>query len=65
MSAMSITITKREYRQLLKDSEMLNRLITGGVNNWEWYGVSLYPEDREPFDEHCEMIDREFADKYE
>ena len=65
MSAMRITITKREYRQFLKDSEKLARLEAGGVDNWDWYGLSLYPEDEEPFYEFCERIDREFADREE
>ena len=66
MSAMRITITKREYRELLKDSEKLSRLEAGGVDNWDWYGASLHHvEDEEPLDEFCERIDREFADREE
>lgn len=34
-----ITITKEEYKQLLKDSEILNRLYELGVDNWEGYDL--------------------------
>jgi hypothetical protein len=43
MSA-TITISKKEYRELLKDSEWRLRLEGGGVDNWEWYGEALYME---------------------
>jgi len=48
----TITISKKEYRQLLKDSELLNRLEGFGVDNWSGWdeargeeyndGVSLW-----------------------
>jgi hypothetical protein len=31
----TITISKKEYRQLLKDAELLTRLEGAGVDNWE------------------------------
>ena len=40
-----ITITKKEYLNLRIDSERLARLENGGVDNWDWYGDSLNPED--------------------
>lgn len=58
---LTIEIPMKEYVQLLKDSERLARLDAGGVDNWDWYGASLYPEDEEPFDEFCERIDKQFA----
>lgn len=37
----TITITKKEYNSLRKDSRELAALEAGGVDNWEWYGESL------------------------
>lgn len=37
----TITISKQEYNQLVKDSEILEALYSGGVDNWEWYEESL------------------------
>lgn len=34
----TITITKKEYDQLLKDSRFLNALEEYGVDNWDGYG---------------------------
>lgn len=34
-------IEEEELLQLLRDSEMLGALQSGGVDNWEWYGDSL------------------------
>ena len=42
-----VTITKKEYDELLKDSEILYKLHRGGVDNWEWYYESLKDEDDE------------------
>ena len=46
-----VTITKKEYLRLLIDSEKLCRLEGGGVDNWDWYSESLYPEDELGMDE--------------
>jgi len=35
-----ITITKKEYNQLLKDSRFLNYLDSAGVDNWEGYSIA-------------------------
>lgn len=42
----TITIPLEKYIQLLLDEEQLYRLDIGGVDNWEWYGEAMYPEDR-------------------
>jgi hypothetical protein len=47
----NITISKKLYLQLQIDSEILTRLDTGGVDNWEWYGESLNPDDKPDLDE--------------
>lgn len=36
-----ITIPRKEYEQLKKESRTLNKLYTGGVDNWEWCDESL------------------------
>ena len=35
------TITKAEYDSLIHNSEVLEALEQGGVDNWEWYGESI------------------------
>lgn len=42
---MTITISKKEYFNLKLASAELTLLQCGGVDNWEWYGESLYPDD--------------------
>jgi len=36
-----VTITKKEYDNLLDDSRWRMALEAGGVDNWEWYSDSL------------------------
>lgn len=47
----TVTISKKEYDSLLDNSNKLNCLENGGVDNWEWYYESLkqggYFEDEE------------------
>jgi hypothetical protein len=44
-----ITITKKEYKQFLKDSNFLGCLESFGVDNWEGYGEAqeLYEQDKD------------------
>lgn len=37
----AIIIPKNKFADLLRDSDKLNRLECGGVDNWDWYGESL------------------------
>ena len=37
----AIIIPKNEFADLLRDSDKLNRLECGGVDNWDWYGESI------------------------
>lgn len=39
-----ITIPKEEYRELVSDSDELNRLIVNGVHNWEGYSIGIEDE---------------------
>ena len=36
-----VTISKREYHELLNDSIFLDCLRQGGVDNWEWYDEAV------------------------
>ena len=42
---MTITISKKEYFNLRLAAAKLLLLEYGGVDNWEWYGESLCPDD--------------------
>jgi hypothetical protein len=43
----TITISREEYRELVKDSDELNRLIINGVHNWEGYSIGIEDEEDE------------------
>lgn len=34
-------LTRKRYKELLINEEILNALYAGGVDNWEWYSDSL------------------------
>lgn len=59
----TITISVSAYKELLKDAEKLRRLENGGVDNWDWYGDSLYPDGEEGFDAFCDELDQRFPGK--
>jgi hypothetical protein len=64
----NITISKDEYLRLRLAEEKLNLLDGGGVDNWEWYSESLYPDktispDSLDFDEIHEKLKREIEAK--
>ena len=37
----TVTITRKEYDQLVRDSEWLSCLSAAGVDNWEGYDYAL------------------------
>lgn len=37
----TVTITRKEYDQLVKDSEWLSYLEAAGVDNWEGYDYAI------------------------
>lgn len=37
----TVTISKKEYDKLVKDSEFLNALKAAGVDNWEGYSYAF------------------------
>lgn len=49
----TITISKEEYKRLLKDSVKLSYLEISGVDNWEWYGESF----NEDYEKEIEEIE--------
>lgn len=58
----AIIIPKNEFASLLRDSDKLNRLECGGVNNWEWYGESLNEDPS--YEEIQDMSDDDLIDFY-
>lgn len=36
-----VTITEEQYNKLVEDSEMLQKLIGAGVDNWEGYDFAM------------------------
>jgi hypothetical protein len=52
----TVTISKKEYDELLKSQETLTALENGGVDNWEWYGASLINY----FGKPCKECDEKF-----
>lgn len=36
-----VTITTKEYNELIKDSEMLSALMSAGVDNWDGYDYAM------------------------
>ena len=58
----AIIIPKNEFADLLRDSDKLNRLECGGVDNWEWYGESLYSDEDSFYEEIQDMSDDDLID---
>lgn len=56
-----ITISKDEYISLLIDSEILGRLESGGVDNWEWYSESITGDGQECLDVLRSRLENEFS----
>lgn len=57
----TVTMTKRRYLTLLSAEIKLQMLEAGGVDNWEWYGESLNPEDEESYSVAIEILENEIA----
>ena len=57
---MKILIEREKLISLISDSLKLQALENGGVDNWEWYGVSLTDfldeENADDFDEIAERL---------
>lgn len=59
-----VKISTDKLRDLYRDSERLNALECGGVDNWEWYGEAIheYLSDT-PYDDFDEYIENEYSDE--
>lgn len=55
----NVTISKKEYLNLRLSKIELNRLESGGVDNWEWYGDSLNPEGEPDLERMEEILKKE------
>ena len=58
----AIIIPKNEFADLLRDSDKLQRLEHGGVDNREWYGEALNDEEDLSYDEIQDMSDDDLLD---
>lgn len=58
-----IEIELSEYKNLLKDSAKLGMLDEAGVDNWEWYGDALNPEDQKSYSDLCNKIDEKYPEQ--
>ena len=45
MNEEMVTISKKQYQELLKDSLKLQALDMGGVDNWAWYDEAMHDYD--------------------
>lgn len=62
----TVTISKKEYRDLLIDSALLARLEAAGVDNWEGWDYARgneYDPDGIDFWEEKELLKQEWKDE--
>ena len=50
----TVSMTKQRYLTLLKAELKLDMLEMGGVDNWEWYGEALNPDDETSYGDQVE-----------
>lgn len=55
----TINITKQEYYALKCSQLKLDLLSCAGVDNWDWYGDALNPDEGESFSQQCDTIHAE------
>ena len=60
----AVIIPKDNLASLIRDSDKLQRLERGGVNNWEWYSEALNDEEDLSYDEIQDMSDDDLLDFY-
>ena len=49
------------FFRIMLDSMKLELLERGGVDNWEWFGESLNPDNEAPFEEKEEELKKELG----
>lgn len=64
METDKVEVSKERLAKLLRDERELQLLESGGVDNWEWYDDSLYPDDGITYDDIQDMSDDEVIEKY-
>jgi len=60
-------ISESDLRELLHDSLKLSALESGGVDNWEWYGDSIFDfiqGNGLPQDTLYDIVDRDIINDY-
>lgn len=64
METNKVEISKKRLAKLLRDEKELQLLENGGVDNWDWYGDSLNPDEGVTYDDIMNMSDDEVIKKY-
>ena len=64
METSKVEVSKERLAKLLRKEQELRLLENGGVDNWEWYGDSLNPDDGITYDDITDMSDDEVIEKY-
>lgn len=59
-----VQVEESRLAELLRKEWELRALETGGVDNWEWYGDSLNPDDGITYDDIQDMSNDEVIEKY-
>ncbi len=57
-----MNITKDEYLRLRLAEAKLSMLEGGGVDNWQWYAPTLWPDGEKTIDQIEEEIKAEIGD---
>lgn len=57
-------VDESRLAELLREEQKLTLLENGGVDNWEWYGDSLNPDDGITYDDIQDMSNDEVIEKY-
>ena len=58
MTKKYVKIELKEYLSLKEAELKLIRLENGGVDNWQWYGDSLYPKGEPEIDDLIDEIEK-------
>lgn len=69
MKTDKVEVSKERLAELIREEQKLKLLENGGVDNWEWYGDSLNPDNGVidgdiTYEEIMRMSDDEIIEKY-
>lgn len=62
---MKYIIDGKRLASLLRKEWKLAALENGGVDNWDWYGESLFPDEGETYEDIENKSDEELLKNYE